>query len=61
MLAGKPAPSVTPKHGTVDEAETLQKQRVNELPKWLASINELSRPSSAALEAFLLPTDARAR
>ena len=36
---------------------TVTSKRVNELPKWLAAINELSRPSSSSLEAFLLPTD----
>lgn len=33
------------------------KSRAEELPRWQASINELSRPASSALEAFLLPTD----
>lgn len=28
-----------------------------QLARWAASVNELSRPSSASLEAFLLPTD----
>eukprot|EP00966_Prymnesium_polylepis_P076214 1766451-Prymnesium_polylepis.1 len=31
--------------------------RADELARWHASINELSRPASSALEAFLLPTD----
>lgn len=33
------------------------KSRAEELPRWVSSINELSCPSSSALEAFLLPTD----
>lgn len=49
--------------GTASKEETpppslkVSPKRVNELPKWVAAINELSRPSSAALEAFILPTD----
>jgi site-specific DNA-cytosine methylase len=54
-------PSSPPKavDGEDDEAPTLNvsKKRIDELPKWLAAINQLSRPSSSALEAFLLPTD----
>ena len=31
--------------------------RCNELPRWKAAIDELARPSSSSLEAFLLPSD----
>jgi site-specific DNA-cytosine methylase len=31
--------------------------RCNELPRWKASIDEMARPSSSSLEAFLLPSD----
>ena len=42
-----------------DAPKTLkaESKRVNELPKWAAAINELSRPASSSLEAFILPTD----
>ena len=46
------------KEGTAAPQQlAVSKKRVNELPRWLAAINELSRPSSSSLEAFLLPTD----